>query len=128
MSKLTKVETKDAPAAIGPYSQAIKANGFMFCSGQIPLDPATGKLVEGDVTAQAHRVFANIKAVLAAEGKTFDDVVRSECYLADLNDFAAFNEVYKQYYVNDPKPARNTFQVAKLPLASAVEVAVIVAL
>lgn len=115
------VSTSDAPAAIGPYSQAIVAGGLLFTAGQIPLDPATMKLVEGDVTAQAERVMKNLEAVLTAAGTTFAHIVKSTCFLADLNDFPAFNAVYGQYF-GDGAPARSTVQVAKLPMGSLVEV------
>ncbi len=115
------VATHGAPAAIGPYSQAIVANGFVFTAGQIPLDPETMSLVEGDITAQTERVMENLAAVLAAAGSGFDRVVKTTCFLADLNDFAAFNAVYGRYLGSNPPP-RSTVQVAKLPLGSLVEV------
>ena len=106
------ISTPDAPAAIGPYSQTIKAGNLVFTAGQIPLDPATMKLVEGDVMAQAERVMKNLEAVLMAAGTGFAHVVKSTCFLADLNDFPAFNAVYAQYFGEDA-PARSTVQVAK---------------
>jgi 2-iminobutanoate/2-iminopropanoate deaminase len=115
------VATTDAPAAIGPYSQAVKAGEFLFCSGQIPLDPATGKLVEGDVTAQTERVFANIKAVLAAAGLTLEHVVKANVYLVNMADFAAMNAVYSQH-MTSPFPARTTVAVAALPAGAQVEI------
>ena len=115
------VSTPDAPAAIGPYSQAVVAGDLLFSAGQIPLDPATMKLVNGDVTVQAERVMKNLDAVLNAAGTGFAHVVKTTCYLADLNDFPAFNAVYGQYFGEDA-PARSTVQVAKLPLGSLVEV------
>ena len=115
------VATNGAPAAIGPYSQAIVANGLVFTAGQIPLDPETMTLVEGDITAQTERVMENLAAVLAAAGSGFGHVVKTTCFLADLNDFAAFNAVYGRY-LGDNSPARSTVQVAKLPLGSLVEV------
>ena len=115
------IATDGAPAAIGPYSQAIVANGFVFTAGQIPLDPATMKLVEGDITAQTERVMQNLSAVLAAAGSSFDRVVKTTCFLSDLENFAAFNAVYGKYLVENPAP-RSTVQVAKLPLGSLVEV------
>ena len=117
----TIVATDGAPAAIGPYSQAIVANGFVFSAGQLPLDPETMMLVEGDVTAQTERVMRNLAAVLAAAGTGFDRVVKTTCFLADLNDFAAFNAVYGRFLGINPPP-RSTVQVAKLPLGSLVEV------
>ncbi|HEU0114466.1 MAG TPA: RidA family protein [Thermomicrobiales bacterium] len=115
------IATNDAPAAIGPYSQAIVANGFVYAAGQVPLDPATGKLVEGDITAQAERVMQNLEAVLAAAGSSFAQVVKTTCFLADLNDYPAFNAVYGSRFADAP-PARSTVQVAKLPLGALVEV------
>ena len=117
----TVVATESAPQAIGPYSQAIVANGFVFTAGQLPLDPATGKLVEGDITAQAERVMRNLEAVLAAAGSGFDRAVKTTCFLADLNDFAAFNAVYGRF-LGDTPSGRSTVQVAKLPLGALVEV------
>ncbi len=117
----TIVATDGAPAAIGPYSQAIVANGFVFTAGQIPLDPETMQLVEGDVTAQSERVMENLSAVLTAAGSGFDRVVKTTCFLADLNDFAAFNAVYGRYFGTSPA-ARSTVQVANLPMGSLVEV------
>jgi 2-iminobutanoate/2-iminopropanoate deaminase len=115
------IATKNAPAAIGPYSQAITANGFLFTAGQIPLDPATGKLVEGDVTAQTERVMENLAAVLAEAGSSFEQVVKTTCFLANLDDFAAFNAVYARYFTAAP-PARSTVQAARLPAGAQVEV------
>ena len=115
------VSTPSAPAAIGPYSQAISAGGFLFVSGQIPLDPSTGAMVEGDLAAQTRRVFQNLEAILAAAGLTFDHVVRTTVYLADMNDFAKVNEVYATYF-SSPAPARATVQAARLPRDSRVEI------
>ncbi len=115
------IQTDDAPKAIGPYSQAIKTEQFLFTAGQIPLDPATGKLVEGDIRVQAKRVMENLMAVLAAAGTSAANVVKTTCFLADMADFPAFNEVYAQYF-GDAKPARSTVQVAQLPLNAKVEV------
>lgn len=115
------VATDGAPAAIGPYSQAIVANGFVFTAGQLPLDPETMQLVDGDITAQTERVMQNLSAVLAAAGTSFDRVVKTTCFLADLGDFAAFNAVYGRYLGPNPAP-RSTVQVAKLPLGALVEV------
>ena len=112
----------DAPKAIGPYSQAIKAGGMLFCSGQIPLDPKTGEMVgAGDVRAQARQVMENLRAVLTAGGASFASVVKTTIYLADLGDFAIVNEVYGRHFPKDP-PARATVQVAALPLGAAVEI------
>ncbi|HXG56562.1 MAG TPA: RidA family protein [Vicinamibacterales bacterium] len=116
-----------APKAIGPYSQAIRTGSLLFVSGQIPLDPVTGAMVEGDVAVQTHRVFANLKAILEAGGASFDDVVRTTVYLADMNDFATVNEVYGSYFSN-PAPARATVQAARLPRDARVEIDVIASL
>ena len=118
------ISTPDAPAAIGPYSQGKIAGGLLFCSGQIALDPATGALVGDDVVAQAHQVMKNVTALLAAEGLTTADVVKSTCFLADINDFAAFNGVYAQYFT-ESLPARSAVGVAALPKGALVEVEVI---
>ena len=124
MSK-TVVSSDNAPAAIGPYSQAIAVNGMLFASGQIPLDPKTGTLVEGGIEAQAERVMQNIKALLEAAGTDFSRVVKTTCFLRDMNDFAAFNEVYGAYFTG--KPARSCVQ-AILPKNAAVEVEVVAVL
>ena len=116
---------KNAPAAIGPYSQAIIVNGMLFSSGQIPLDPKTGMLVEGDIQKQTERVMQNIKAVLEEAGTDFSHVIKTTCFLRDMNDFAAFNEVYGTYFTG--KPARSCVQ-AVLPKNAAVEVEVIAVL
>jgi len=118
------IATDKAPQAIGPYSQAVKAGGMLFLSGQIPLDPATGTLLQGDITAQTERVMENIAAVLAAAGLGFDDVVKSTIYLIDLANFAAVNEVYGRRFSATP-PARSTVEVKGLPRGAGVEVEVI---
>lgn len=118
---ITAVSTDGAPRAIGPYSQAIVANGLVFCSGQIPLDPSTGTIVEGDIRAQTLRVMQNLTAVLSAAGSAMDRVVRSTIFLADLNDFAAVNEVYGSFFAGTP-PARATVQVSRLPRDARVEI------
>jgi 2-iminobutanoate/2-iminopropanoate deaminase len=115
------IATADAPAAIGPYSQAVRAGGFIFLSGQIPLDPATGQLVAGDVEAQAERVLKNLGAILTAAGATFGQVVRTTIYLVDLSHFAAVNTVYARFFAQ-PYPARVTVQVAALPRGAQVEI------
>jgi 2-iminobutanoate/2-iminopropanoate deaminase len=115
------VATDAAPKAIGPYSQAIRAGSLLFLAGQIPLDPATGTLVAGDVAAQTHRVMQNLKAVLEAGGGSLDAVVKTTIYLADLGDFKTVNEVYGSYFT-PPSPARATVQVARLPLDARVEI------
>jgi 2-iminobutanoate/2-iminopropanoate deaminase len=121
------VSSSSAPPAIGPYSQAIRAGNLLFVSGQIPLDPATGAMVEGDLAAQTRRVFQNLEAILAAAGLTFDHVVRTTVYLADMNDFPAMNEVYGTYF-SAPAPARATIQAARLPRDARVEIDLIAAL
>ena len=118
------VATERAPKAIGPYSQAIKAGSLLFCSGQIPLDPATGAMVEGDIAAQTRQVFANIAAILQAAGTSFDRVVKTTVFLADMNDFAAMNEVYATFFTS-PAPARSTVAAAGLPKNSRIEIEVI---
>jgi 2-iminobutanoate/2-iminopropanoate deaminase len=115
------VRTGEAPAAVGPYSQAIEADGLVFCAGQVGLDPATGELVSGGLEAQAERVLRNLQAVLDAAGCSFADVVKTTCFLADIGDFAAFNAVYARF-MPDPAPARSTFAVAALPKGALVEV------
>ncbi len=117
------IQTTQAPAAIGPYSQAISvAQGkTVYCSGQIPLDPKTGQLIEGDISAQADRVLQNLKAVLEAAGLDFSHVVRCGIFLTDLNDFAKVNEVYARYFPSAP-PARSTVQVSALPKGARVEI------
>jgi 2-iminobutanoate/2-iminopropanoate deaminase len=119
------VSTQAAPAAIGPYSQAIRAGGFLFVSGQLPLDPATGALVEGDVRAQARRVLENLGAIIAAAGGSFDRVVKTTVYLVDMNDFPALNEEYAKFF-GTPAPARATVQVGRLPKDVRVEIDAIV--
>ena len=121
------ISSEDAPKAIGPYSQAIKAGNLLFLSGQIPLDPASGNIVDGDITVQTDRVFQNIRAVLAVAGASFANVVRTTVFLADMNEFAAMNAVYGKYVV-DPPPARSTVQVARLPKDVRVEIDVIAVL
>ena len=115
------ITTDKAPQAIGPYSQAIAAGQLLFLSGQIPLDPATGKLVDGGIAEQTHRVMSNLREVLNAAGSSFDNVVRTTIFLADMNDFAAVNEVYGSYFEN-PAPARACVQVAELPMKARVEI------
>lgn len=115
------IATDNAPGAIGPYSQAIKVGTLVFTAGQIPLDPATGKLVDGDISAQTERVLQNLSAVLEAAGTSLGRVVKTTCFLANLDDFAAFNAVYSTYFT-DNKPARSTVQAARLPAGAQVEV------
>jgi len=115
------IATQQAPAAIGPYSQAVRAGDAVFLSGQIPLDPATGQLVTGDITAQTRRVMESLRAVLAAAGCDFSHVVRTTIYLTDLGNFASVNEAYGSYF-QPPFPARATVQVAALPRGAQVEI------
>ena len=115
------INSDQAPKAIGPYSQAILAGNVMYTSGQIALDPATGALVDGDFSAQVHRVFNNLKAVLAAGGATFANVAKATVYLTDLANFATLNEIYASYF-GDTKPARTTVGVAQLPKGGLVEI------
>jgi 2-iminobutanoate/2-iminopropanoate deaminase len=119
------VSTKAAPAAIGPYSQAIRAGDFLYVSGQIPLDPATGALVDGDVRAQTRRVLENLSAIVAAGGASLGRVVKTTVYLLDMNDFQAMNEVYATFFTA-PAPARATVQVGRLPKDVRVEIDAVV--
>lgn len=119
---MKEIRTAAAPAPVGPYSQAIEQDGWIFVSGQIPLDPDTGGLVDGDVEAQTRRVLANLGAVLEAAGASFDDVVRTTIYLTDLASFTAVNAIYAEHFSGEPAPARATVQVAALPLRARVEI------
>ena len=127
----TPIQTELAPAAIGPYSQAVivpvGGQKMIFCSGQIPLDPQSGNLVEGDVSAQTSRVLDNVAAVLTAAGASFEHVVKTTIFLADMNDFAAVNKLYAERFPVDP-PARSTVQVARLPRDARVEIEVLAVL
>jgi 2-iminobutanoate/2-iminopropanoate deaminase len=118
------ISTLDAPKAIGPYSQAIKAGGFVFTAGQVAIDPATGQVVPGEVLAQTERVMKNLAAILQAAGSGLEKVVRCTVFLKNMNDFAAMNEVYGRYFVSVP-PARSTVEVARLPKDVLVEIDVI---
>lgn len=115
------VNAAEAPVAVGPYSHAVRARGLLYLSGQTPIDPATGRLIDGGVSAQTARVFANLAAVLAAAGLTLDDIVKVNVYLADMADFAAMNQVYAGVFT-EPFPARTTAAVAGLPLGAQVEI------
>jgi 2-iminobutanoate/2-iminopropanoate deaminase len=119
---IREVRCTGAPAPVGPYSQAIVAGGLVFAAGQIPLDPASGKLVEGDVEAQTERVLANLGAVLEAAGASLSRVVRTTVYLADLADFGRMNQVYGRHFASEPRPARTTIQAGRLPGGCAVEI------
>ena len=114
--------TKNAPDAIGPYSQAVRAGDFLYVSGQVPIDPKTGAVVEGGIQAQAHQVFKNLKAILEEAGMSFDNVVKTTVLLADMGDFATVKEIYAQYFNGAILPARAAFQVAALPKAAMVEI------
>jgi len=120
------ISSPDAPKAIGPYSQAVRAGNLLFVSGQIPLDPASGTIVDGDVAAQTRRVMDNLSAVLKAAGLSFADAVRTTVFLADMNDFATVNGIYGEYFV-EPFPARATVQVARLPRDVRIEIEAIAA-
>ncbi len=123
---LKVISTEKAPAAIGPYSQAVAAGNTLFASGQIPIVPATGKLAEGDVSAQAEQVMKNVGEILKAAGATYADVVKTTCFLADMGDFAAFNAVYARYFPG--KPARSCVAVKDLPKGALCEVEVVASL
>lgn len=118
------VSTKDAPQAIGPYSQAIVAGGFLFASGQVPFDPKTGEFVEGGIREQTAQVLRNVSKVLEAAGASLENVVKTTVFLADMNDFAAMNEVYASFFASEP-PARSTVEAARLPRDARIEIEVI---
>lgn len=118
------ISTEQAPKAIGPYSQGIEANGFVYVSGQIPLDPTTGELVDGDIKKQVTRVFENIRAILKASGCDLRSVVKTTVFVTDLSNFSVINEIYSQYF-GDHKPARSFVQVSALPKGAHVEIEVI---
>ena len=123
---MNAISTKNAPAAIGPYSQAIEANGTVFVSGQLPIDPATGEFAEGGIKALARQSLTNIKNILAEAGLTMNNVCKVTVFLADINDFAAVNEVYAEFF-EAPYPARSAFAVAALPKGAAIEIEAIAA-
>ncbi len=118
------VSTSEAPAAIGPYSQAVRSGNFLFCSGQIPLDPKSGQIISGDIATQTRRVLDNIIAVLKAEGLAFENIVKTTIFLTDLADFQTVNEIYGSYFKQQP-PARSTVQVSALPKGAKIEIEVI---
>ena len=122
------VKSADAPAPVGPYSQAVVAGGLVFASGQIPLDPRTGKLVSGEIEVQTERVLENLRAVLEAAGSSLERVVQASVYLVDLALFPRVNAVYARAFGGDPKPARSTVQVAALPLGAEIEIDVVATL
>lgn len=120
-----KIETKDAPKAVGPYSQGVWANNFIFVSGQLPVDPKTGQLVKEDIRIQTDQVLENIRSVLAAAGSDLSNVLRCDVFLRDMNDFKTMNEVYASKFTTDLKPARQAVQVGRLPLDAMVEISCI---
>jgi 2-iminobutanoate/2-iminopropanoate deaminase len=123
-----EIRSAAAPQPVGPYSQAVACGGLVFASGQVPLDPATGKLVEGDIEAQTRRVLANLAAVLEAAGTSLAGVLRTTVYLADLGDFQRMNAVYAEHFAKPPLPARTTIQAARLPLGARIEIDAIAAI
>lgn len=118
------LSSREAPAAIGPYSPAVRAGQLVFISGQVPIDPATGSLIDGDISAQTRRVLDNLGALLKAAGLTYANIVRTTVFLADMNDFAAMNQTYATY-LSEPYPARSTVQVSRLPKDARIEIDVI---
>ena len=125
MAKIKTIETNEAPVAVGPYSQGVETDRFIFISGQLPVDPKTGQMVEQDIKVQTDRVIENLKAVLKAAGLDLSQVVRCDVFLKDMNDFKDMNEVYASKFITDPKPARQTVQVGRLPLDALVEISCI---
>lgn len=121
------IATSRAPAAVGPYSQAVRTGDLLFTAGQVALDPQSGKLIEGDIAAQTHQALRNLAAVLEEAGCSFDQVVKTTVFLADMDDFSSMNEVYGQYFGESP-PARSTVQVARLPLGARVEIEAVASL
>lgn len=124
MSTKNQIFTEKLPAAVGPYSQAIESDGFVFASGMLPIDPATGNMCGGSIADRAHQALTNIKAVAEAAGCTLDDIVKTTVFLTDINDFKEVNAVYAEYF-SEPFPARSAFQVAALPLGADIEIEVI---
>ena len=122
---MKKIETAKAPAAIGPYSQGVRAGNMLFISGQIPVDPSTGAVVSGGIKEQTAQVIANIEAILAADGLTLENVVRTDVFIKDMNSFAALNETYAERFTGSVKPARATVEVSRLPKDVLVEIAAI---
>jgi 2-iminobutanoate/2-iminopropanoate deaminase len=125
MSKIEKIETKEAPGAVGPYSQGTHVDRLIFISGQLPIDPRTGQMAEKDIKIQTERVIENMKAILKAAGSDISQVVRCDVFLKDMNDFKEMNEVYASKFLSDPKPARQAVQVGRLPLDAMVEISCI---
>lgn len=122
---LKKIDTIEAPAALGPYSQAVKANGFLFVSGQLPIDPKEGKIVETSIEGQTSQVLKNIEAILRSENLSWKDVVRCEIYLQNLSDFKTVNTLYGEKFPHEIKPARQTLEVSKIPLGALIEISCI---
>jgi 2-iminobutanoate/2-iminopropanoate deaminase len=125
MTNIVKIETKDAPGAVGPYSQAIQTDSLIFVSGQLPLDAKTGQLVKGNIQEQTDCVLENIRSILKAAGSDLSRVVRCDVFLKDMNDFKNMNEVYSSKFSTDPKPARQAIQVGRLPLDAMIEISCI---
>lgn len=116
------IATEKAPAAIGPYAQANIVDSFIFTSGQIPLDPATGNIVDGGIEAQTRQVFANLSAVLSEGGSSLEDIIKTTCFLADMNDFTTVNDIYATYFPGGVYPSRSAFEVSKLPKGALIEI------
>jgi len=125
MAEIKQISTTDAPKAVGPYSQGILVDGLIFVSGQVPVNPATGEKVEGDIRVQTEWVIENLRAVLNAEGADLSDVVRCDVFLKDMSDFTSMNDVYASKFTGDPKPARQTVQVGRLPFDAMIEISCI---
>jgi 2-iminobutanoate/2-iminopropanoate deaminase len=125
MTKARKIEANEAPKAIGPYSQGVEIGGFIFVSGQLPVDPKSGRLVEGNIKIQTERVIENIITILRAAGSDLSHVVRCDVFLKDMDDFKDMNEIYGAKFLTDPKPARQAFQIARLPLDAKIEISCI---
>lgn len=125
MAEIKKIETNEAPGAVGPYSQGVQRDGMIFVSGQLPVDPETGQMVERDIKKQTDRVIENIRAILKKAGVDLSEVLRCDVFLKDMDDFKDMNEVYASKFVTEPKPARQAVQVAKLPLDAMVEISCI---
>ena len=125
MGQIQKITSTDAPQAIGPYSQAIAAGDFLFVSGQLPIDPKTGELIEGDIEAMTHQVIDNLAAILNAAGMTLSDVVKTEVFLKDMSDFQAMNRAYGKRFFEEPAPARQAIEAAKLPRNARIEISCI---
>lgn len=125
MKEKIAIETSNAPAAVGPYSQAVRAGDLLFTSGQLPIDPATGKMAEGSISSRAHQAIKNLRAVIEAAGGRLEDVVKTTVFLSDIGNFQEVNAVYAEYF-SSPFPARSAFQVAALPLGADIEIEAVV--